>query len=394
MVAGKPPGRFGRRIVVAALAVALLALWGAAAPAGAFVYWANASSSATVGRANLDGSGVVAEFVNGGTSATGVAVDGSHIYWANAAGLKIGRANLDGSGADPNFIAGLANAPVQIAVNGSYIYWANNSPSGDGAIGRANLNGTGVDESFISLPSTTVFGVAVDGSYVYIPDFNGNRIERSTLDGKTTASNFITGASNPVGVAADSSHVFWTNDGTSTIGRANLDGSEPTQALISGASGPYGVTVDGSHVYWANQVTGTIGRASLDGSAATQSFITGASAPSGIAVDAGPTPSPGPAASGTAPPPDTSLGLHPKRLVKTKKPRAKVKFTFSSSAPGSHFQCSLDGGPFAACNSPKVLRIRAKPHPKQHTFQVRAVDAGGKADPTPATYRFKVKRVS
>ena len=52
--------------------------------------------------------------------ATLVAVDGSHIYWANpgawmgANGTTIGRANLDGSGANQSFISG-AKAPCGVA---------------------------------------------------------------------------------------------------------------------------------------------------------------------------------------------------------------------------------------------------------------------------------------
>jgi sugar lactone lactonase YvrE len=54
----------------------------------------------------------------------------------------IGRANLDGTGANPNFITSATN-PDGLAVDGSHIYWAN---SGSTTIGRANLDGTGVDQ--------------------------------------------------------------------------------------------------------------------------------------------------------------------------------------------------------------------------------------------------------
>ena len=55
----------------------------------------------------------------------------------------------------------------------------------------------------------------------------------------------------------------------------------------------------------------------------------------------GPTP-PGPTP--TAAVPDTTLGSHPKKTVKTSKNRAKVKFSFSSDAPGATFKCKLDKG--------------------------------------------------
>lgn len=83
-------------------------------------------------------------------------------------------------------------------------------------------------------------------------------------------------------------------------------------------------------------------------------------------------------------PPDTSIGKHPKRKSK----KRKAKFTFSSSEPGSTFECSVDGASATSCASPfKVKFKRGK-----HTFSVAAVDAAGNLDATPATGRWKVKR--
>jgi hypothetical protein len=62
-------------------------------------------------------------------------------------------------------------------------------------------------------------------------------------------------------------------------------------------------------------------------------------------------------------------------------------FTFSSSEPGSTFECSLDGTPFSACTSPATYTGLA---PGSHTFEVRAVDAAGNADPSPATYGWTI----
>jgi DNA-binding beta-propeller fold protein YncE len=53
------------------------------------------------------------------------------------------------------------------------------------------------------------------------------------------------------------------------------------------------------------------------------------------------------------------------------------------------FQCSVDGGRFRACDSPERLR---KLDFGRHTFQVRARDAAGNRDRTPAQARFKVVR--
>ncbi len=68
--------------------------------------------------------------------AQAVAVDASHLYWANGPN-SIGRANLDGTGANPSFVSGIfsANALAVDSVNG-FIFWAD--LEGD-RIGRANL---------------------------------------------------------------------------------------------------------------------------------------------------------------------------------------------------------------------------------------------------------------
>jgi hypothetical protein len=91
-------------------------------------------------------------------------------------------------------------------------------------------------------------------------------------------------------------------------------------------------------------------------------------------------------------PPETTITGGPKNVVKTEKKRAKVTFTFASSEPGT-FECSLDGAPFTACSSPSTHKVKAgRRKPKEHTFQVRAIDAAGNPDPAPAADDFKAKR--
>jgi hypothetical protein len=62
-------------------------------------------------------------------------------------------------------------------------------------------------------------------------------------------------------------------------------------------------------------------------------------------------------------------------------------FGFSSTEAGSTFNCSLDGGAYAACTSPKSYAGLSL---GSHTFGVRAVDPVGNVDSTPAGYSWSV----
>lgn len=91
-----------------------------------------------------------------------------------------------------------------------------------------------------------------------------------------------------------------------------------------------------------------------------------------------------PPPAGDADPPQTTLTKSPRR----KSSKRRVRFAFSSNEAGSTFECRLDDSRFEACASP--LRERVKRG--RHRFLVRAVDAAGNVDPSPATVRFRVKR--
>jgi hypothetical protein len=69
-----------------------------------------------------------------------------------------------------------------------------------------------------------------------------------------------------------------------------------------------------------------------------------------------------------------------------------ASFTFSGTdnytAPGAlTFECQIDGGAFSSCASPKTYSGLAD---GWHTFKVRAVDASGNKDATPATHTWKI----
>ena len=75
-------------------------------------------------------------------------------------------------------------------------------------------------------------------------------------------------------------------------------------------------------------------------------------------------------------PPKTTITSAPSGRIST----GPVEIDFSSSQPGSTFQCSLDGASYTTCASPDRL---ASVEPGPHTFKVRAINAGGIVDSSP-----------
>jgi len=83
-------------------------------------------------------------------------------------------------------------------------------------------------------------------------------------------------------------------------------------------------------------------------------------------------------------PPETTITKGPKK----KTGKRTARFTFVASEPGSTFECRLDIGSFEPCDSPEDVRVKRG----RHVFRVRATDASGNTDPTPARHRWKVRR--
>ena len=82
-------------------------------------------------------------------------------------------------------------------------------------------------------------------------------------------------------------------------------------------------------------------------------------------------------------PPQTTITAGPTGLIN----EATPSFSFSSSEPGSSFECRLDSGSFGACSSPYTAPTLTD---GPHSFEVRATDEAGNTDPSPAEREFTV----
>jgi hypothetical protein len=80
--------------------------------------------------------------------------------------------------------------------------------------------------------------------------------------------------------------------------------------------------------------------------------------------------------------PETELLSSPPPLTNDR----AAGFTFAAGEP-SRFECSFDGSTFATCGSPTTYAALAD---GSHTFRVRAIDAAGNVDPTPAALSWTI----
>jgi hypothetical protein len=87
--------------------------------------------------------------------------------------------------------------------------------------------------------------------------------------------------------------------------------------------------------------------------------------------------------------PRTSFAAHPRKNIRIRGKKVRVAFRFRSSEPSPLFTCRIDGGLFRFCR-PRVARNFG---PGRHAVRVKAVDAAGNVDKTPAVFHFKVMRV-
>jgi hypothetical protein len=81
--------------------------------------------------------------------------------------------------------------------------------------------------------------------------------------------------------------------------------------------------------------------------------------------------------------PQTTITKHPSKTTGS----STARFKFKSSLPPSTFKCKFDGQRYKRCSSPKTYRNLSN---GRHTFRVRAKDAFGNVDPTPAKFSWRI----
>jgi hypothetical protein len=212
--------------------------------------------------------------------------------------------------------------------------------------------------------SGTGFGPVGDGPHAFAVrarDRAGNgdaspAVYAWTVDTRTPDTQLINAPSGATASTSATITFFSPDAGAGATFQCALDG---TPFIACDSPKAYGGLVEGTHTF-SVRVRDSVGN--LDPTPATRSWT----------VD--------------LTPPDTSLMDGPNGTV----PIASASFAFLASEPGSSFSCSLDGAAFAACTSPAAFTGLAQ---GAHSFAVRATDAAGHDDPTPATRAWAVDTV-
>jgi hypothetical protein len=206
-------------------------------------------------------------------------------------------------------------------------------------------------------------------SYVALSDGSHTFEVRATSPGlgtdPTPASRTFTVDTLPPETTITSGPSGLTSDSTPTFGFSSSDTGSTFQCKVDSASyaacsspKTVGPLADGSHTFY---VLATDPAGNTDPTPASGTFTVDVAAPQ-TTIDSGPS---GPTNDATP------------------------TFSFSSSEPGS-FECRIDSGSYGACSSPNTITSLAD---GSHTFDVRAIDVYGLADPTPASRTFTVDTV-
>ncbi|MBS1843789.1 MAG: hypothetical protein JST53_05150 [Actinobacteria bacterium] len=379
--------------------------------------------------AKITPAGEITEYeLPGATGATGIAVGPEGKLWLTAVEKAISFSPGDPKGSEKAFevpsigangqITAGPNGEIWVASNEKVTHFSPADPKGKN--GETPIAGLAPKD--IATAATGVVVAGVPGKLVTV-GADGKRGPDISLGGETmTSQGVAAGASGQV--------AFSKSDGTEGLGLV-IPPAPPTEVLMMGD--PFGATTGTDGNYWfAMSAAHGLERLTPTGEASALPFVGfetwfprqlnpgpantlwvlmevpgseyAVAKITGVEPPAPPTPSPTP-----APPvikvaekavPDTVLGKHPKKVVKTTGAKATVTFTFSSTVPGSTFRCKLvkpavgkkkmkPKAAFVGCRSPKVLKLA----PGKYRFAVRAVSPEGVTG-SPVESAFKVVRAS
>jgi hypothetical protein len=347
------------------------------------------------------------------TTPSGIATDGAgHIYVADTGNNRI--QEFDSSG---NFVTkwgsvgagnGQFTSPTGVAVDSTGdVYVAD---SGNSRVEKFTSSGAyitqwgsaGTGDGQFGPTATVPLDLAIGPSdNVVVVDATNNRVEKFRPIGTFitkwgTAGSGTSQFTLPSGVAvASGGEVYVVDQGNHRIERFHeSDTVAPTSSLDSGPSGISGPNVSFIFSSPDSPLLGPGFECRFDtaewescGSPKAYSSLSDGSHTFRVrAVDAAGNPDPSPIVrtwTVDAIPPQTTIDSGPSGTIGDASP----SFAFSSSESPSTFECRIDSGSWQSCSSPKAYSSLSD---GSHTFDVRATDAVGNTDLTPASRTFTV----
>ena len=252
-----------------------LAVYSSPASGGAHIYYADTAAGGTVGRADLDGSNDNDFFIDTGglmqgKVGAGMAVNATGIYWPGGDTLmSIGHSDFGPTNVSGNQIDTTARG---LAIDGTYIYFG----TGTG-VGRANPIGTGIDRNFIT-GGTGVTAVAVDGlSAVVVPPpiaATTTALACSpasvTVPGSSSCTATVTGSS---GASPPTGSVALSSSGAGVFGPATSCTLAPSGAASATCQATFAPSLAGSQTITA-AYAGDATHAASSGTSTLQAAVT------------------------------------------------------------------------------------------------------------------------
>src|SRR5437867_1160882 len=285
--------------------------------------------------------------------------------------------------------AGTGPQAVAITPDGRFAYVVNLTSNDVSVLNTATNTVASTVAVGFGPVGTSPQGIAItpDGAFVYVTQSALSGASANSVSVIETATNSVVATISvgavPEGVVVtpNGAFAYVTNTNANNVSVIETTTNAVVATLDVGV-GPVGIAVtpDGAFVYVTNSNSDSVSviDTALRTVVATVPVEAGAG-PRGIAI-----------ANPDTTPPETSIVSGPAEGSLTNSPQAV--FTFSGTddrtqATALGFNCSLDGAAFVACVNPQTYTGLAG---GQHAFMVRAVDAAGNVDPTPATRTWTV----
>jgi hypothetical protein len=197
----------------------------------------------------------------------GLVIDGTYAYWGVISGGIVRKAK-NGSGAVEDVASSSeAPSPTYLAVDSTHVYWADFA---DDAIYRLAKDGSG-SRSTIKSGLGLALLVMLNGTDIYFTDATGGSqgVWKGPKTGSPAPTRINTGQS--FGLATDGTKLFYENWTNWSVRSSTLSGASES-TVASEEANPWSIATDGTYVYWTTQAAGVIRYRSISGGTVSHLF--------------------------------------------------------------------------------------------------------------------------